>query len=265
MHDRPNGQAGGSLFARPPIRTAEGKGVDMRVLTSPGAKARFAGGLWVVCILFGLFAEAFVRGSLVVRGDPAATAANILASEQLFRLGFVADLIGTGAYVGTTFLLYVLLKPVNRHVSLFACLLGLAGSTILLANLSSHLGALYWLQGAAPQPAMAMMSLRLHSLGYNISMMVFAAQVLLWGCLVLKSTFFPKFIGFLLAIEWFCVWLNGLSGFLFPDFDLLDPYIMMPALVAEAGFALWLLVMGVNAARWREQGALVGEDASPGG
>ena len=118
----------------------------MPILTSPGAKARLAGVLWVVCILFGLFAEAFVRGSLIVRGDPAAMAANILASEPLFRLGFVADLVGTGAYVATTFLLYLLLKPVNRHVSLFACLLGLAGSTILLANLSNHLGALYWLK-----------------------------------------------------------------------------------------------------------------------
>ena len=96
-------------------------------------------------------------------------------------------------------------------------------------------------------------------------MMVFAAQVLLLGCLVLRSTFFPKFIGVLLVIEWFCVWLNGLSGFLFPDFDLLDPYIMMPALVAEAGFALWLLVMGVNVAKWREQVARVGGEASPGG
>src|SRR5258705_6503050 len=122
----PSGQAGGALFARP-LLDGGGAGGRMPILTSPGAKARFAGGLWVVCILFGLFAEAFVRGSLVVRGDPAATAANMLASEQLFRLGFVADLIGTGAYVGTTFLLYLLLKPVNRHVSLFACLLGLAG------------------------------------------------------------------------------------------------------------------------------------------
>ena len=59
---------------------------------SPRIKARIAGGLWLMVIAGGVTAFV-IRSPLIVRGDAAATAANILASESLFRLGFAADLI----------------------------------------------------------------------------------------------------------------------------------------------------------------------------
>src|SRR5687768_13444759 len=76
---------------------------------SPGPRARIAGGLWVLVIAAGVFAL-LVRDALIVPGDGAATAANILAAEPVFRSGFVADLVSAGAYVGTAFLLYDLLR-----------------------------------------------------------------------------------------------------------------------------------------------------------
>jgi hypothetical protein len=229
---------------------------------SPLWMARLAGGLWLLVIAAGVFAEVFVRSTLVVSRDAAASSANILASEQLFRLGFVADLVSAGAYVATSFLLYDLLKPVNRSISLFAALLGLAGAVIMTANLANLLGALSYLKGggfltvfeAGELQAFAMQSLRNHSLGYNISMVVFAAHILLLGYLILRSTFLPRILGLLLVIEWLSAWINGLLIFTAPSYAAqLYPYILLPGLVAEGALALWLVAVGVNAPAWREQ------------
>ncbi len=232
---------------------------------SPRLKARIAGGLWLLVIASGTFAELFVRSNLIVGGDAAATAANILAAEQLFRLGIVADLVSAAAYVATAFLLYDLLRPVNPGLSLFAAFLGVAGSVIMIVNLPNLLGALLHLQNASAlaafgeeqRQAMAMLSLRFHALGYTMSIIVFAAHLLLLGCLVLRSKFLPRILGVLLVIAWLCWWINSVAVILSPPFAAnLYPYILLPSLVAEGGLALWLLVMGVNAQAWHEQARL---------
>ena len=212
-------------------------------------------------IATGVFALG-IRDALIVPGDPAATAANILGAEPWFRLGFAADLVSAGAYVGTTFLLYILLRPVSRSGSLFAALLGLAGSVIMAVNLAHLMGALFYLKGgpalaafdAGQLQALAMASLRLHALGYNIAVVMFAAHLMMLGWLVLKSAFLPRLLGVLLVLAWLSWWINSFAIFLAPGFAAyLYPYILLPSLAAEGGLALWLVVMGVNEQRWREQ------------
>jgi small-conductance mechanosensitive channel len=83
-----------------------------------------------------------IRSPLIVRGDAAATATNILASESLFRLAFIADLVAGLCYLGVTVLFYGLLKPVSRSVSLLAAFFGLAGVVIGSAVSINSLGAL---------------------------------------------------------------------------------------------------------------------------
>lgn len=87
--------------------------------TSPRFTARIAGAFYLLMIPIGGLAD-FARRGLVVKGDAVATATNILAHEPLFRLGFAGDLLVVACYVAVTALLYDLLKPVNRSVSLLA-------------------------------------------------------------------------------------------------------------------------------------------------
>ena len=231
-------------------------------LRSLNPKARLAGLLWLLVIVLGIFAEKFVRGGLIVSGNAAATATNVLASEQLFRLGILADLAATGAYIGATFLVYELMKPVSRSVSLFSALLGLAGSVVMIANLVNNLEVLFYLKGGdylaplavAQQQALAYVSIKLYAAGYNLAMTVFAGQVLLLGWLIIRSTFLPRILGLLFLIEGVCGWIRAAGIFLFPAFPAsLNEGLLMPGLAAEGGLALWLLVMGVNVSRWREQ------------
>src|SRR5713101_7060304 len=93
---------------------------------SPRFKARMAGLCYVLMLPTGGLAL-FLRGRLVVKGDAAATAANILAHEPLFRLAFAGDLLVVAIYIVFTALMYDLMKPVSSSVSLLAAFFSLVG------------------------------------------------------------------------------------------------------------------------------------------
>ena len=227
---------------------------------SPSRKARMAGLLYLLTA-GSAFAE-FVRSSLVVRGDATATATNILASESFYRAGFAADLISAMSYVGVALLLYELLKPVSKSISLLAAGFALAGSAIMAANLLNLLAPLLLL-GDTPflsaftldqRQALVLMSLRMHGLGYAVTTAFFGTYCILLGLLIARSTFLPKWLGVLLAVGGLSYLVNSFAIFLNPALAASPfPYILAPAGIAEISLILWLIFIGVNASRWAEQ------------
>ena len=188
---------------------------------SPRLKARVAGALYLTGV--GSLFTVAVLGSLVVSGDAAATANNILSHQLLYRLALVADIIQLPCYIAVTALYYYLFKPVNRSVALIAVFLGLVGSTMGAVNDFFALAPLVILGGAHSATALA------------------AGQA--QG----------------LALAGVCYLVNSFANFLAPSFAAhLSPYILIPGAV-EIVLALWLLVMGVNAERWNEQARAAGE------
>ncbi len=161
--------------------------------------ARMAGALYLITIITGVFAEVFVRGTLVMRDDTAATATNILAHESLYRLGLVADLVMLACYIGVTLLFYGLFKPVGRSLSLLAALFSMVGIVVLAANSLNHiapviiLGNAHYLStfGTTQLQALALFSLRMHALGYDIADVFFGMCCVLIGYLAFKSAFCP--------------------------------------------------------------------------
>ena len=107
---------------------------------SPVLQARIAGACWLLCMVAGV-GGFIAAGPLIVANDAAATAANILAYESLYRLGFAFDLISGVSYLGATVFLYYVLKPVSRSLSLLAAFFGLAGVAI---------GGVAWVSRLAP-------------------------------------------------------------------------------------------------------------------
>ncbi len=227
--------------------------------TSPRRKARIAGVLYLIVILAAAFAEAFVRGRLIVRSDAAATAANILAHQSLYRAGGAADLLNFACDIALAFIFYELLKPVSRSLALpmaaFRVMGDAMGAVITLLHFAplALLGNAQYLSVFGPgQPqAQALALLRLHAQGYNVAMVFFGVHCVLLGYLVYRSTFWPRIIGALLAIAGLCYVTNSYARFLSPAFAAhLFPYILWPGLLAEVSLTLWLLIAGVNQEKW---------------
>jgi hypothetical protein len=227
--------------------------------TSARLRARISGALYVLCIGCGFFAEMVVRAKLVVYSDAAATAHNIAASPGLYRAGFFADVSAMTLGVLSSVLLYTLLKVVSRGLALTVLVLdvisnavSISGSILLYAPLVILQGDGYLSALTAPQlSSLALLSIKLYESTYAISLGLFSGSCLLSGYLIFRSTFLPRAIGVLLALAGICYLLNTFVALMPKGFaEYVFPWIFLPILVGEGTLALWLLIVGVNSAKW---------------
>ena len=223
--------------------------------------ARVGGVLYLMIIVLGLFGEAFVRDKLIVSGDPAATANNILASQLLWRMGIAGDLIMHVCDVGLVLILYVLLRPVNKYLALLAVLFNLVQTSVLVANKLNLmmplflLGSADYMKAFEPQQlyTLTYLSLRLHGNGFGFGLIYFAFECLVLGYLIIHSTFLPKAIGILMQIAGVCYLVNSFLLILAPSLaNMLFPFILIPSFIGELSFCLWLLVKG-DTEKWKEK------------
>ena len=222
---------------------------------TPRRMARAAGAFYLLTIVTGLFAEVFVRGRLVVRDDAAATAANIVAHEPLYRLGLAADLVMLASYVAVTLLLYVLFRPAGERVSLLAAFFSIVGIAVLAVNCLTHLAPLLLLRSAhgwsgwnaAQVQDLALFALRLHARGYSISGVFFGTYCMLIGYLIYRSRLVPRLVGVLMAIGGLSYVVSSFMLFLWPAVSARLPDYTLLGGIGELALTLWLLVMGVNA------------------
>ena len=117
---------------------------------SPRFLARMAGVFQLLENTTATFGQVIVLGRLVVFGNAAATAANILGHQRLFWLGFASCLIGVVFHIAWALLLYDLLKPVNRRLSLLAVFVILVGCAIQALTSVLYLAPLVVLKGGCP-------------------------------------------------------------------------------------------------------------------
>jgi len=227
--------------------------------------ARITGSLYLITILTGIFSAGYVSGRLVVNGDAAATAANILAHPGLLQLGFAVYLIEMACQVAITALFYNLLKPAGRNVSLVAAFLGLTGCVIKTFSRLFFIAPLFILGGAhylsvfsAEQlQALALLFLKVNDRGAGIALVFFGFYAILTGYLIIKSTFLPRILG-VLSVVGGLGWLT----FLYPPLgSRLFPFLAIFAILGAASLIVWLLVKGVNEQRWKEQSAAAGTGA----
>jgi len=233
---------------------------------SPQGKARAAGLFWLLCILGGSLAE-YLGARVVVSGDAAATSAKILALESSFRWGLAAEISATAFYLAATFLVYELLKPVNRNLSLLAAAFSLMGCASSAVSFLFHLAPLAVLGGAKyltvftgeQLQALAFLLLRLRGQASIVSFVFFGLHCFLVGTLVFRSTFLPRVVGALMVLA-------GLGWLTMSFANLLAPPLaralgsipMMTGGLGEGSLTLWLLVMGVNVPRWKELAGVAG-------
>lgn len=228
------------------------------VQTSPLILARVAGFLYLIQAILGIFSLLYVSSSLIVSGDVAATTHNIMASESLFRLGIVSNILVPTVGILYVLVLYKLLKPVSKDITVLMVVLALLGVPIGVFNEFTQLGVLQLLSGAdyltvfttAQLQALAYLFLRLHSYGISLTFIFSGLWLFPLGYLVFKSDFLPKILGVLLIIGGFGYLIDVFAEFLFSGSNL---SIGLITGLSEIFFLLWLLIKGVNMERWKKR------------
>lgn len=219
--------------------------------------AKAAGVLFLVSLVAGGFGEAYVPAKIVVTADPAATVANIRDFDLLFRLGFAGFLIESLCDVALALVLYALLKPVNRELSLLAAFFGLVGTTLFAAAELIFFAPTFlladgpWATFSQDQlNGLVMLSIRLYGFGAAISSLYYGVGWLVRGYLMIRAVYLPKFLGVLLAIGGLGFVVQAFARVFLPRF----PSSMLMMLLFPGGVALtfWLLVKGVDIAKWKQ-------------
>ena len=191
---------------------------DMRGI-SPSLRARIAGLVYV----------------LIFVAAPSGAAS---ATPLKMAIDLLAD-------VCVAILLYDLLRPVSKILSLLTALFRLIFVLVMAVVSTNYFGLTSLLQASHSAAAF--------DAGYGIALVPFGVHCVLVGYLVFRSTFLPRALGVLMAVAGFAY-----LFFLWPQLGsrLFFPWLVIPAVLGEGALTLWLLIMGVNDERWRQRNEL---------
>ena len=227
---------------------------------SPRTKGRFAGAVYLLYVIAGVFAQGFVSERFIVIGDAARTSANILANQSLYRLGFTVYLLEMAGQIATVVLFYQLLKPVSRTGAMLAAVFELTGCGIKIFSRLFYLAPLLVLGSGVSHltafnkeqlDSIALLLLRINDNGAAIALAFFGFSTVLQGWLIYKSGFLPRWLGVIGTVAGF-----GWLTFLSPPLGMrLFMYLALIGLIGVVAIIGWLLTVGVDEQRWRARAA----------
>ena len=221
--------------------------------------AKAAGVLFLLSLIGGGFGEGYVPSKFIVSNDPAATAANIKAFTFLFRLGFAGFLLESLCDTALSLNFYVMLKPVNKNLSLLAAFFGLMATATFAVTELFYIMAMY-LGGDAPYlktfppeqlQAMAYLSLKYYTYGGAVFTAYYGVAWIIRSYLIFRSGYLPKLIGVLMAIGGFGFVLRNFLLVLAPAYA--SDVLLMLLFPGGLLLMFWLLIRGVNIAKWNER------------
>lgn len=223
--------------------------------------ARIFGVVIIIAFVVGGFGEAYAPSQILVAGNAAATAHNIVTHDLFFRLGFVGYFGEAITDVAQAFLLYVLLRPVHANLALLAVLFRLlATATFAFAELfyfapSLILGGDGYLKTFSPEQlhTLTLLSLNIYTAGGYLFNVFYGIPAMIFGYLMFRSGYLPRVLG--------ALWVVGGLGFVSSSVVWLfapsaAAFLLPPQPIAGLSLCLWLLVRGVDEGKWKEREAL---------
>lgn len=220
------------------------------MIRNPG---RVAGLLYGVASVPGFFSLLYVPSKVMVRGNPAATAHNIVAHAVLFRWGIVADLAGQALFLFVALALYHLLRGVNQRHALLMLVLIAVSVPIAFVNELNSVAALTLARGPdflaleeSQRIALMRLFLNLRGAGFDVAGIFWGLWLFPLGWLVYRSRFIPRILGILLMVGCFAYLANSVASLALPQYEETVSRWMSPVQLVEMIFMLWLLIMGAT-------------------
>jgi len=217
--------------------------------------AKVVGSLYLVQMAFAIFGEIFVRNRLIVPRDAVQTAANLAASERLFRLSLAGDLMIYASVIVLFWGIYIILKPVNKDVALLGTFFRLVEQAILAVTTVAGFLALRLLSGpvylqtvdTAQLQAFARAFLSMYGTGLSIGFVFLGLGSAVFSYVWLKSHYIPKALAILGIVASLLLTIMTLVTMVFPRvYEVIGMSYMMPMGLYEVGLGLWLLIKGLQ-------------------
>lgn len=225
---------------------------------SLNAYARLGGFMYLFVLGTYIVAD-FVMGGFPVRGEFADAAASVRAAEPYYRTVMALQLVSS---IGTIILggaFYVLLKPVDRNLALFALLWRVVETMFGGLAVVFRLMTLNLYQGAASvfgveeQQALATMIAQGSRASFPVSTAYFSFGSILFFYLLLKSRFMPRALGWFGLVASVLVTLMSFATLVFPKQSSDFEFLWAPIFIAEIATGVWLLVKGADFDWWNSQ------------
>jgi len=226
---------------------------------SPRVYARVAGVAYLVIAIVALLYGFLVESRLIVSGNDAVTANNILANESLFRVGIVLVLVIYVSVVVASWALYVILKTVHQRLALLALLLRSAEAVLGATTVLISFAVLYVLEGRGGSnaldteqlQALAGSLLDVRTAGLDIVLVFIGLGATIFCVLLFKSKYIPRWLAGWGIFTYASMLFLGLVSILFPN----HPLMLANALYGagelfELAFGFWLVFKGIDLAQW---------------
>ena len=221
--------------------------------------ARFAGVAMLLSIIFGFLGEMILPGKIIVAGDAAATAANILAHPTMFRLSFASYLVEGICDVALSVIFYILLRPVDRNLALLSAFFGMASMITFAVAQASFFASTYVLSESGgmlsftqeQRQALAYLAIRISAMIAGLFLCMYGIATMLRGYLIMRSGYLPRVLGILFIIGGAGFFLRSTTFIVAPQFS--SPLMLMPMALAGIPMMFWLLLRGINPQRLAHQ------------
>ena len=229
---------------------------NLTTIASQAKAARLAGLIYLIAMATGLFAEFYVHfpSTLIVSGDAAKTAANIMANGQLFRIGLANNMITFAIDVVLIWALYILLRPVNRDLALLAVFFRLIETSIAYVAIINYFVALQFVTDADHLKAfdseqMQALSIMHYSYGstFTVVAIFLGLGSTVFSYLLFTSRYIPRALALWGIISSWLLLITEFAIVIFPDLEkIVNPICFVPIIINEVTLGFWLLFKGVN-------------------
>jgi hypothetical protein len=214
--------------------------------------ARATGVAMLLSIVFGMIGELYLPAKIIVTGDAAATAANIVQHPMLFRLTFASYLVEGICDVALLVFFYILLKPVDRNLALLSAFFGIVSMVTFAVAQSSFYSASVILRESGgmtaftleQRQALALLATRIAGTIAWLFLCMYGIATMLRGYLIMRSQYLPRILGILFMIGGAGFFLRSVTYLLAPAYS--TPVLLLPMALAGIPMTIWLLTRGVD-------------------